>query len=129
MTAHSVWANSACSSRSKSSNSPQLDYSYFFTKVATRCGRSLSAVRASRGVGLTSGVWDTFIGAALHSVLNSRSASLQRITAPVFPRPPACRDKLSPVLFHPYVRVLNKSIEFDQLYRVAPRIEKKLEFL
>ena len=34
---------------------------------------------------------------------------------PVFPPPPACRDKLSPVLFHPYTRVLNKAIEFGQL--------------
>ena len=34
---------------------------------------------------------------------------------PVFPAPPTFRDKLSPVLFHLYVRVLNKAIEFDHL--------------
>ena len=52
------------------------------TAGSSRWGRSLSAVQTSRGVGLSTGVWDTSIGAALHSVLVSQSALLQRITAP-----------------------------------------------
>ena len=58
------------------------DDSYFLSREFTRWGRSLSAVQTSRGVGLSSGVWDTSVGAALHSVSNSHSALLQRITAP-----------------------------------------------
>ena len=48
VTAHSVWANSACSSRSKCSNAPAFDDSYFFSKVLTRWGRSWSTVHTSR---------------------------------------------------------------------------------
>ena len=64
---------------------------------------------------MSTGIWDTSIGAALHSVLISHSSIVAEDHCPVFPPPPACRDKLSPVLFHPYTRVLNKSIELGQL--------------
>ena len=75
----------------------------------------IEAVEASRGVGLSTRVWDTSIGAALHNVLNWHSALLQRITAPVLSYAPPCRDKLSPVLLHSYIGIFHNSLEFDRL--------------
>ena len=110
-----MWANSACSSRSKSSNPPGFDDAYFFSREFTRWGRSWSAVQTSRAVRLSVGVCDTSIGAALRSVSDLHQNILAEDHCPVFPSAPACRDKLSPAPSLALSGVFNKSIEFDHL--------------
>ena len=85
-------ANACVCSRSRSATeSRPLRGSALTSSIASSCARlsglwnPRSKLHTRKSVGLSTGVWDTSIGAALHSVLIWQSALLQRITAPFSP--------------------------------------------
>ena len=106
VTAHSVWANSACSSRSKSFESARVRRFVLLEQGAHALGEVFECspdIAVSRFVERRMGY---FHWGSPPQCFEFALSIVAEDHCPVFLLPLGCRDKLSPVLFHPPPRPL-----------------------